>query len=44
MTSSIFARDDMTVQAITIVFALATILITFAVDVLTVALDPRVKM
>jgi ABC-type dipeptide/oligopeptide/nickel transport system permease component len=44
MTSSIFARDYMTVQAITIVFALATVLITFAVDVLTVALDPRVKM
>ncbi|MCC5972997.1 MAG: ABC transporter permease [Rubellimicrobium sp.] len=44
MTSSIFARDYMTVQAITLVFALATVLITFLVDVVTVALDPRVRM
>ena len=44
MTSSIFARDYMTVQAITMMFALATVLVTFAVDVVTVALDPRIRM
>lgn len=44
MTSSIFARDYMTVQAITLTFAIAIVLVTFVVDVVTVALDPRVKM
>jgi ABC-type dipeptide/oligopeptide/nickel transport system permease component len=44
MTSSIFARDYMTVQAITMTFALAIVLVTFVVDVVTVALDPRVRM
>jgi peptide/nickel transport system permease protein len=44
MTQSIFARDYMTVQAITMIFAVATVLITFAVDVITVALDPRIRM
>ena len=38
MTQSIFARDYMTVQAITMIFAVATVLITFAVDIVTVAL------
>ena len=44
MTSSIFARDYMTVQAITMTFAIAIVLVTFVVDVVTVALDPRVRM
>jgi peptide/nickel transport system permease protein len=44
LTSSIFARDYMTVQAITLIFAVATVLITFLVDVITVALDPRIRM
>jgi glutathione transport system permease protein len=34
----------MTVQAITLTFALAIVLVTFVVDVVTVALDPRVRM
>lgn len=44
MTSSIFARDYMAVQAITMTFAFATVLVTFVVDIITVMLDPRVKM
>lgn len=44
LTSSIFARDYMAVQAITMIFALATVFFTFMVDVITVALDPRIRM
>jgi peptide/nickel transport system permease protein len=44
MVSSIFARDYMVVQAITMAFACATVLVNFAVDVVTVALDPRIEL
>lgn len=44
LTSSIFARDYMAVQAITMIFALATVFFTFMVDVITVSLDPRIRM
>jgi ABC-type dipeptide/oligopeptide/nickel transport system permease component len=44
MVSSIFARDYMVVQAITMAFACATVLVNFVVDVVTVALDPRIEL
>jgi len=44
IVKSIFARDYMVVQAITLTFACATVLVNFAVDVVTVALDPRIKL
>jgi peptide/nickel transport system permease protein len=44
MVSSIFSRDYMVVQAITMAFACATVLVNFAVDVVTVALDPRIEL
>jgi peptide/nickel transport system permease protein len=42
MVSSIFARDYMVVQAVTLILALGVVLTNFAVDIATVALDPRV--
>jgi peptide/nickel transport system permease protein len=44
LVQSIFARDYMIVQMITLVFACATVLINFLVDVATVALDPRISL
>ncbi len=44
MVSSIFARDYLVVQVVTLAFALAVILTNFVVDIVTVALDPRVKL
>lgn len=44
MVSSIFARDYMVVQAVTLIFALAVILTNFLVDVICVALDPRIRL
>lgn len=44
MVSSIFARDYLVVQAITLAFAGAVILTNFTVDVLCVALDPRIRL
>ena len=44
LVQSIFARDYMIVQMITLVFACATVLINFLVDVATVSLDPRIKL
>jgi len=44
MVGSIFARDYMVVQAVTLIFALAVIATNFAVDVICVALDPRIKL
>jgi len=40
----IFSRDYMVVQAVAMVFAVATVLVNFAADILTVAADPRVRM
>jgi peptide/nickel transport system permease protein len=42
MVSSIFARDYLVVQAITLAFALAVILTNFMVDIVVVAIDPRI--
>jgi len=44
LVQSIFARDYMIVQIITLVFACATVMINFLVDVATVALDPRISL
>ena len=44
MVKSIFARDYMVVQAITMAFACATVLVNFVVDIVTVALDPRIEL
>jgi peptide/nickel transport system permease protein len=44
MVSSIFARDYLVVQAVTLIFAMGVILVNFLVDIVTVALDPRVEM
>jgi peptide/nickel transport system permease protein len=43
MVSSIFARDYMVVQAVTLILAIGVVLTNFAVDIATVALDPRVE-
>jgi peptide/nickel transport system permease protein len=44
MVGSIFARDYLVVQAVTLAFACAVILTNFLVDVVTVALDPRIRL
>jgi peptide/nickel transport system permease protein len=43
LVSSIFARDYLVVQAITLILALGVIATHFTVDILTVALDPRIQ-
>jgi peptide/nickel transport system permease protein len=43
LVRGIFSRDYMVVQGVAMVFAVATLLINFLADILTVALDPRVK-
>jgi peptide/nickel transport system permease protein len=44
LVSSIFARDYMVVMAITMVFACAIVIVNFIVDIVTVALDPRIEL
>ena len=44
LVRGIFSRDYMVVQAIAMTFAVATVLVNFAADILTVAADPRVKL
>jgi len=44
MVGSIFARDYLVVQAVTLIFACAVILTNFLVDIVTVALDPRIRL
>lgn len=44
MVSSIFARDYMVVQLVTLVFAVAIVATNLLVDVATVALDPRIDL
>lgn len=43
MVGSIFARDYMVVQAVTLVFAVGVIITNFVVDIVCAALDPRIK-
>lgn len=44
MVRGIFSRDYMVVQGVALTFAVATVLINFAADIITVALDPRIKL
>jgi peptide/nickel transport system permease protein len=44
LVRGIFSRDYMVVQGVAMVFAVATVLVNFAADILTVAIDPRVKL
>ncbi len=44
LVRGIFSRDYMVVQGVAMIFAVATVLVNFAADILTVAIDPRVKM
>ena len=43
MVSSIFARDYLVVQCVTIFFAILIILTNFIVDIITALIDPRIK-
>lgn len=43
LVRAIFSRDYMVVQAVAMVFACATVLVNFLADIVTVAIDPRVK-
>lgn len=44
LVRGIFSRDYMVVQGVAMVFAVATVLVNFLADVVTVAIDPRVKL
>jgi peptide/nickel transport system permease protein len=44
LVRGIFSRDYMVVQGVAMVFALATVTVNFLADVLTVAIDPRVRL
>ncbi|QWA09613.1 ABC transporter permease [Sodalis ligni] len=44
LVKAIFSRDYMVVQGVVMVFALATVAVNLLADLLTVALDPRVKL
>ena len=44
LVRGIFSRDYMVVQAVAMSFAVATVLVNFLADILTVAADPRVKL
>ncbi|KAA9000656.1 ABC transporter permease [Affinibrenneria salicis] len=44
LVKAIFSRDYMVVQGVVLVFALATVGVNLLADLLTVALDPRVKL
>jgi peptide/nickel transport system permease protein len=44
LVKAIISRDYMVVQGVVLVFALATVAVNLLADLLTVALDPRVKL
>ena len=44
LVRAIFSRDYMVVQGVAMVFACATVLVNFIADILTVTVDPRVKL
>ena len=44
MVSALLGRDYYVVQGLTLMFALATVLVTLAVDLLTGLIDPRVRL
>lgn len=44
LVKAIFSRDYMVVQGVVMVFALATVAVSLLADILTVVLDPRIKL
>ncbi len=44
LVRAIFSRDYMVVQGVAMTFACATVLVNFVADIVTVAVDPRVKL
>jgi peptide/nickel transport system permease protein len=44
LVRAIFSRDYMVVQGVAMVFAIATVLVNFLADILTVTVDPRVRL
>ena len=44
LVRGIFTRDYMVVQSVAMIFAVATVIVNFLADVLTVAIDPRVEL
>lgn len=44
LVRGIFTRDYMVVQGVAMVFACATVMVNFLADILTVSIDPRVKL
>lgn len=44
LVRGIFSRDYMVVQGVAMTFAVATVLVNFLADIVTVSLDPRVKL
>jgi len=44
LVKAIFSRDYMVVQGVVVVFALATVVVSLLADILTVLMDPRVKL
>lgn len=44
LVRGIFTRDYMVVQGVAMVFACATVMVNFLADVLTVTIDPRIKL
>ena len=44
LVRAIFSRDYMVVQGVAMVFACATVLVNFLADIITVSVDPRVKL
>ncbi|ANL75657.1 oligopeptide ABC transporter permease protein (plasmid) [Rhizobium phaseoli] len=44
LVRAIFSRDYMVVQGVAMLFACATVFINFIADIVTVAVDPRVKL
>ena len=44
LVRAIFSRDYMVVQGVAMVFACGTVLVNFLADIITVTLDPRVKL
>lgn len=44
LVRGIFTRDYMVVQGVALVFACATVLVNFLADILTVMIDPRIRL
>ena len=44
LVRGIFSRDYMVVQGVAMVFAVATVFVNFLADIITVTVDPRVKL